>query len=379
MKGGTGILILLLSGLISVYAQDSGKDSVRSQPYVELLYHSGVFWSRTENLEEQFDQGYRAFEARFGFQTTGRKPWHQLYKYPKYGFGIHYADLVRTRKDTVVGNPFGLFMFYSSPLAKFSRFTLYPDISIGLSYTPLVYHPQKNPTNDVIASHLNLYFGFNMRLYMEISGRLHMNVGYGLTHHSNGRIQVPQKGVNSWGWSIGVNYLLSKPVEDYYFHEIPEFKPYEEIQFMVAMGTVEAIPIGSTEEARYLNYSFTTDYALKFNPKMAITLGLDLLYDGSLEHAIKGVAIEEVTTYQKMYLGAHMGYQHTIHSLTLFFNLGSYFRQSSYDRGFFFSRAGGRIRITDHFYAHLAIKTKNAVRSDWIEWGVAAHFITRRY
>jgi len=379
MRGWKAILVLLFSGFICAHAQDSGQDSIRIQPYVELFYHSGTFWTRTVNLEEQFDQGYRAFEARFGFQTTGRKSWHQLHRYPKYGLGIHYADLVRTRKDTVVGNPFGLFLFYSSPLVRYGRFALYPDLSIGLSYTHLVYHPQKNPTNDVVASHINLFFGFNMRLYLEISRRWHMNVGYGLTHHSNGKIHVPQKGVNSWGWSMGMNYLLNKPVEAYYHHELPEFRPYEEIQFMLAMGTVESVPSGGTEEIRYFNYSFTTDYALKFNPKMAMTLGIDLLYDGSLERAIKGVAPEDVSTYQKMYLGAHMGYQHTINRLTLFFNLGTYFRQSSYDRGFFFGRAGGRFRITDHFSAHLAIKTKNAVRSDWIEWGVAAHFITRRH
>ncbi|MEN8204220.1 MAG: acyloxyacyl hydrolase [Bacteroidota bacterium] len=377
MRGGTGIFIILFSGLLSVYAQDSGKDSLKAQPYLEILYHSGTFWSRTENLQEQFDQGYRAFEARIGFQTKGRRAWHQLHKFPKYGLGLHYADLVKTRKDTIVGNPFSLFVFYSAPWLRYGRFTLNTDLSVGLSYTSLIYHPERNPVNDVVASHMNLYFGFNFRLYMEISRRMHMNVGAGLTHHSNGRIHVPQKGINSWGWSAGLNYILSKAVDTYYYRELPRFQPYEELQIMAAAGTVEAIPEGDTEELRYCNFSITGDYAINFNPKMAMTLGLDVLYDGSLERAIKGMLPEEVSTYQKMYLGSHLGYQYTIHRLTLMFNLGTYFRQSSYDRGFWFGRAGGRFRLTDQVYAHLAIKTRNGIRSDWIEWG-AAYYVKIR-
>jgi len=369
------ICIFLICGLLNAYSQDV--DSIRRQPYVEVIYHSGIFWSRSENLQEQFDQGYRAFEARLAFQTTGRKAWHQLYRFPKYGLGIHYADLVKNMKDTVVGNPFGLYAFYTSPLLRYGRFTLNSDLSVGLSYTSLIYHPEQNPTNDVVASHINLFFGFNVHIDMALSQRMHMRLGYGLTHHSNGRIHSPQKGINSWGWNLGLNYGLNEPVSDFYYREIPKPKPFESLQLMAAVGTVEVIPDGDTEEFRYFNSSITADYAINFNPKTALTLGLDVLYDGSLERAIKGVPPEEVSTYQKMYLGSHLGYQLTIHRLTLLANLGTYFRQSSYDRGFWFGRAGGRVRLTESLYAHLAIKTKNGMRSDWIEWGAAYHIKMR--
>jgi hypothetical protein len=373
MSKGAAILFLFFSGLLPAFAQDDRVDSIKSQPYLELLYHSGIFWSRTENLQEQFDQGYRAFEARFGLQTTGRRAWHQLHKFPKYGLGLHYSDLVKTWKDSIVGNPFGLFAFYSAPWLSTGRFTLNTDISVGLSYTSLVYHPVKNPMNDVVASHINLYFGFNFRLYMQLSRRMQMNVGAGLTHHSNGRIHVPQKGVNSWGWSAGLNYMLVKPVKAYYYRELPQFKPFQEIQIMAGVGTVEVITMEKEEEVRYFNFSMTTEYAIHFTPKTAMTLGLNVLYDGSLERGIKGIDPADVTTYQKLYLGTHLGYQYTIHRVTLLFNLGTYFRQSSYDRGFWFGRAGGRIRLTEKLHLHLAIKTKNGIRSDWIEWGLACH------
>jgi len=166
--------------------------------------------------------------------------------------------------------------------------------------------------------------------------------------------------------------MLVEPF-DLIYREPPEFKPSQEIQFMLGVGTVEQIPNGQSEPNRYFTTSFTTDYAFKFNPRMALTFGIDFFYDGSTVLAINKTAPENVSTYQKMYLGSHMGYQMEIDRVTMFFNFGTYFWWHSKDRGFWFARAGGRIRLTERLFVHIAIKTKNGVRSDWIEWGLAYH------
>ena len=366
------ILISLLFISFPGFSQDTGSEQVKRQPYVHLLYHNGVFWSQTENLKEQFEEGYWGLEARLGFQTTGRKMWQQFGRYPKLGLGIYYADLVMNRRDTVVGNPFALYTFYNAPFYQTGRFTFSTDMSVGLSYTPIVSDPIENPYNDVLASHINLFFGAKIDMDVKLTNRLDVTLGYGLTHHSNGRIHVPQKGVNTWGLSLGMSYMLVEPFELIY-REPPEFKSSQEIQFMVGVGTLERIPDGQSEPNRYFNASFTTDYAYKFNPRMALTFGIDIFYNGSTALSFPGAAPEDVATFQKMYLGSHLGYQMEIDRVTLMFNFGTYFWQHSNYRGFFFARAGGRIRVTKRAYAHIAIKTKNGVRSDWIEWGVAYH------
>ncbi|MDL1974988.1 MAG: acyloxyacyl hydrolase [Deltaproteobacteria bacterium] len=354
--------------------------------YFQMLYHTGVFWSRSDYLEEQFKDGYKGIEARIGFQTTGKELWEQYNKYPSYGFGIHYGDLVADPEDTIIGNPFSAFMFYSAPRARFGRFSLNTDLSIGLSYTALIYDPVSNPFNDVIASNFNLYFDFNLNLTCILSDRLDVKAGYGVTHYSNGRIHMPQKGVNNWGWNFGLNYNFVQPgrkslqdspeqkpsVRPEYIHtEVPEYIAFKEIQFMYAVGVVDHHPPGDAEGIHYFTSSFTTDYALAFHPRMAVTFGMDMLYDGSLAVAIKGIPSEEVTTFQKMYFGSHLGYHFFINRVTILCNLGTYFLQHSNDRGFWFVRAGGRARLTDHLQAQICIKTKNGVRADWIEWGLA--------
>lgn len=364
-------IVIFLCCSISVSSQDQISKPVRRQPYLQLNYHSGNFWTRSDYLQEAFDDPYKALELRFGFQSTGTELWQQYNKYPKYGIGMHYSDLVKDPADTIIGNPFSLFIFYSGPWARWGRFTLATDISLGLSYMDRIYDPVTNPYNDVIASHINLYFDLNMNLGFRIGKRMDLYAGYGLTHYSNGRIHQPQKGINNWGWTAGMSYLLNEPVEAFIYQEPPEFFSSESIQFMYAVGVVEEVFSETNAKASYFTSSFTVDYAYQFNRKMVVTVGIDVMYDASLGYAIPGIPPDQVSAWQKTYLASHMGFHYIINRFSFLFNLGTYFRQSSADRGFAFARAGGRIQITDQLSGHICIKSKQGIRSDWIEWGAA--------
>lgn len=389
MKNRGTIFIILFLLCPALIAQNNGQKtkkkegSISGQPYVHILYHQGLHWNRTEYLDELFSDGFRAMEARIGLRTFGTEPWQQLHRCPKYGLGINFADEVMSKGDTALSNPLSFFVFYNTSFFRDGRISFGTNTSVGLSYTSLVYHPETNPYNDILASHINLYFDFSLVLGVELGERFDLSTGYGVTHYSNGNIHEPQKGLNNWGWNVGLSYLFGggqeKPFtrKPFIYSDLPEFKPFEEVQFMFGVGIVEWQPKELTHGVHYFTASFTTDYAVRFSPKGAFTLGVDVMYDGSLERHFKGLAIDEVSTLQKFYLGGHTGYQHTIDRLTLLVNLGVYVVQSNYIHEFFFARAGGRIRLTDHLAAHICIKSKNGIRSDWIEWGLAYSIKTR--
>ena len=66
------VTLILLAVCLSSFSQEESPGAGKSQPYIQMQYHIGSFWSRTEYLQEQFDAGYWGLEARLGFQTTGR-------------------------------------------------------------------------------------------------------------------------------------------------------------------------------------------------------------------------------------------------------------------------------------------------------------------
>ena len=380
------ILYIVLTALGIEGVAQNGKSQDRVQySYFQMMFHTGTTLSRTEYLSEQFASGFMGYEMRFGFQSTGKRSWERYHHHPRYGFGICYSDLVLDRQDTILGNPFSGFMFFSAPWLRLGRITLNSDISAGLSYTSQYHDPLFNPYNDVIASRINFYFNYNLNISYTLNKRIDLYGGYGLTHYSNGAIQSPQKGINNWGVSVGLSYHFTYPSPlsddplnydsrevrpDLVRVELPDSLPRREIQLMASAGVVDRQALGAPEEPHYITSSFSADYAVPLTIKNKLTFGLDFFYDSSLEKAIKGIPPDEVTAFQKTYLGSHIGYQILIDRLTILFNLGTYFLQHSYDRGFWYMRAGGRFRVTDQMHAHICIKTKAGIRADWIEWGM---------
>ena len=198
---------------------------------------------------------------------------------------------------------------------------------------------------DMLKMILNFSDPENLNLSMMLTRKLGFYAGYGLTHYSNGRIQMPHKGVNNWGLILGMHCLLAEPVTEFIYNEPPEFKRTESIQLMCAVGIVEGIVTGTGEELQFFTSSFSADYAYQFSTRGAVTFGLDIFYDGSLKRAIKVIPPEDVTNGQQMYLGSHLGYQFIVERFTLLVNLGTYYRQHSYDRGYYYARAGGRYQF----------------------------------
>ena len=145
---------------------------------------------------------------------------------------------------------------------------------------------------------------------------------------------------------------------------------------MFAVGITEWQPDDQEYGTHYFASTFSTDYAFRYWRNGALTVGVDVMYDGSLEEVLR-LPTDMVSTWQKMYLGGHMGYQYSIKRLTLIFNLGSYFSQTAWNRRWFYGRAGWRLRIADPLSFHVCIKTRDGIRSDWIEWGLALSIITQ--
>ena len=366
---------------LSMEAQEKQDYSPKGQPFFQVLYNQGAQWNRTRYLQAQMENGYRSVDLRFGFQSLGAQLWQQDHKYPRMGLGFNFADEVIGSRDTSLSNPYSLYVFYSAPMFRQGRFSLNTNISTGLSYTSLIYDPETNPYNDIVASHINLYFNLNLELMVQLNQRMDLVLGAGIAHYSNGNLHEPQKGLNNWGLNAGLTYFMGqgqKPFERAAFtkSEFPVFQPMEELQFMYAVGLTEWQPDDQEYGTHYFACTFSTDYAFRYWRNGALTMGVDVMYDGSLVEVLR-IPEDMVSTWHKMYLGGHMGYQYSIKRLTLLVNLGSYFSQTAWNRRWFYGRAGWRFQIADPLSFHLSIKTRDGIRSDWIEWGLAVAVKTR--
>lgn len=368
-----------------------------SYNFVHVRYERGSHPSGTEYLQDIFSNGYNALNLRVGTQSTGRQSWQQLHNYPQYGLGVALFDLGGSEADSAIGAPSSLFFFFGAPLFRVGKFSANIDTEIGLAYDFKPYDAETNPYQDVIGAKTNLHFNIGLMLYYQISNRIDLTLGTGLTHFSNGRSFTPQKGVNLMGLSFGVAYHFN-PIKNYtkfidpdyqptirpefIIAEKPAFKKSHEFQFMASVGTVQAEPgedkdemgirdTTGTEGARYGVSSVSVDYAYQFARKLKAVAGLDFFYDGSAEYLYDDKLPQNTTFSDKAFYGWHVGFNYLIERFTFIGNVGWYIHKPFEQRGGFYFRAGGRIGITEKLDAHICLKTRNGGIADWIEWGFA--------
>ena len=355
--------------------------------YLQVMYHQGQHPSGTNFMSDIFQNGYNAFTLRVGTQATGRKEWQRIHNYPQYGLGFSAYDLGGAEADSVIGAPGALFFYFGAPWARLGKFTFNTDIEIGLSYDFKPYNPDSNPRQDVIGSSVNVHFSLNFVLYYQLSNRMDINLGYALTHFSNGRSFTPQMGINLLGFNIGASYHFN-PVKNYTKLVDPDFQPnirpefvqaekpaidrFHELQFMGAIGTVlTQRPYGEPIGIRYMTSSISINHAYKFIRRMKSDVGFDIFYDGSLVETYPDWETRGATTFEKMTFGTHLGFQYLIERFSFVYNLGLYVRKETTARGSFYMRAGGRIGLTDNLDVHIMLKTQDGGIADWIEWGLA--------
>lgn len=396
---------LLIAQDFSKYTSDQfDKDkNYGSFNYVHLRYERGAHPSGTNYMQDIFADGYNALTLRMGTQSTGRQTWQQLHKYPQYGLGVAMFDLGGAEADSAIGAPSSLFFYFGAPVLRIKKFSANIDTEIGLSYDFKPYDAVDNPQQDVIGATTNLHFNLSLILYYQLTERLDISLGTGLTHFSNGRMFTPQKGINLMGISIGAAYHFN-PIKNYTKHvdpdyqppirpefistEIPKFKKRHELQLMASLGTVQAEPGEAKQQdsqerldttslekgPRYGVSSVSLDYAYQTGHKFKVVAGLDFFYDGSAEFLYDDINPEDTDFSHKAFYGWHLGFNYLIERITFVGNVGWYIHKPFEQRGGFYFRAGGRIGLTENLDAHICLKTRNGGIADWIEWGMAYKF-----
>jgi hypothetical protein len=343
--------------------------------YIEVKGHTGYHLYAGELLNDAVSDGYGSVEIRYGWQPKDPEHWTARYGYSSYGIG-YYSGFVGNPQ--VLGKPNAIFGFITFPLSRGDKRNVFElSQSLGITYNLEPYDAVKNPENDAIGSPFAVYFNLGLGGVYKWTREMDLLYGIDYTHFSNGRITTPNYGFNMYGLNVGLRYHYNADQKlvnnDPYSHELLPARfnrPKKEknvrlhensIEIYTAVGTVQNEEDKGTHN-RYGIFSGALDYRFKFNTMHAITGGLDLFYDESLEKAYP-------ETKDQFLYGIHAGYDFMFGKMAIRFQYGAYL---SDDKGKLptYIRAGFRYDITDWLSAQIAVKTKNASRADWAEFGL---------
>ena len=138
--------------------------------------------------------------------------WAYRLNFPKTGVTFSYVDYGNSEK---IGTAFSIIPFLDFKV--FSKFTNKMNLKIGLgaSYFNKIYNEVDNPYNKAISMHYNWAFRSNFYYNLIENKDYNLKFGLGYFHNSNGHLQLPNYGLNTFLLSASsqFNFKVESPLD----------------------------------------------------------------------------------------------------------------------------------------------------------------------
>ena len=156
---------------------------------------------------------FKGFSISYGLkQNDTIKNWANFLKHPTTGVSFQYNDFGNTDK---VGRSFALIPFIEMPLNKKRNLDLH--LGLGISYFTVLHNPETNWFNRGISTRYN--WAFRKFIYFNFINQKHIahRLGFGFIHHSNGHVNWPNQGLNTFVLAYNVQFSNQKSICNFFF------------------------------------------------------------------------------------------------------------------------------------------------------------------
>lgn len=233
------------------------------------------------------------------------------YCYPTFSFGLRYSDHHRVRmhreKDSEwgsyvpvdyesrLGDIITAYASFNRPLLRTRRWEIDYMLSMGVGYSHKKYNNRDDIDNLLIGSRWLVYFGAGAHVTYHFAREWGIRAGIDYYHHSNGGMNMPNKGVNVLGPSIGIVYqpYYEEVVNHRYDFRPGAFQRYWYLNFSAAAGikalneefqltqfysSTESPDYCKNDFRKYVTWSAQADLMYRYARRWASGVGFDVFY-----------------------------------------------------------------------------------------------------
>ncbi len=337
---------------------------------VELKTHYSFLMVHHKHMNILAEQHFPVVQLNVFKTGDHGKEWQQLYRYPHYGVSLIYTTL---SSPQYLGAGYGLISYASFPQFRANRFSANFFVGGGIGYVEKIYDMRENYKNISIGTHLNAVLQGQADFRYRISSKSEISAGISILHFSNGKIKVPNLGINNVGAFVGYSHHIP------YNRKIREVQPenltaekYWEHNVFFASALKQIYPIGS-DYFLYTALSFNTKRIL--NRKRKVGIGVDVVYDFSdrAHFRNKGFDMPDISYAKPGIYGIH---DFRLGKLSIFIHIGTYLYafEKNQDVGLIYDRTGLQYFFNDNLSIMLALR-KHYAKADCIEFGINYSFV----
>lgn len=342
----------------------------------------GLFSDRKQNLFVQlkFDYGgllpvvreeginsYYGLDLRLAWQKRVNNLYSAIYRAPKFGFGFYSASF----DNNAFGEPNGLYGFMDIPLHfPRSKWNFVYSLGIGLAFNFNYYDPIDNPGNELLGSKRNVYFSLSFEGKYNITEHWVTGLGVGFKHFSNGRLFLPNSGVNLLPFTFIAEYNFGDSETDLAKPKLTDFIPFNMVNVYGAVGN-KNFEYG---KAVYFKSTLGVNILRQFSYKFRYGLGMELFYTaGSLDRVVK-----DKSNFNKQFSYGVAGLFEWLvtEHLYLIANLGLHINSNieNFEKPFF-QRIGIRYALGNQKKLFVGTSLKvTEFHADYVEWNIGYSF-----
>lgn len=334
---------------------------------VEVKYHYAILLAHHAHMRILTDRHFPMIQVNFFNAGNYHREWQQLYDYPMFGISLLSSPL---SSQQYLGSGIGVAPFVNYPLFRTSLFSVNFFVSSGIGYIGKPFDMRNNYKNQAIGSHLNALLAGQIDLRYRINESSEVSTGISLTHFSNGKVKVPNLGINNVGFFVGYahHFTTNEPaVKEVHSTEDPAW----EKNVFLAAAIKQIYPVGGNYYP-YTALSFNVKKII--NRKRKIGVGADIFYDFSdRARFVKMGVMNPDITYTKPALYALHDFR--MGKTSVFVHIGAYLYAYEKNQGYgmIYDRAGIQYYFNNSISALVALKTHYA-KADCIEWAINFSF-----
>ncbi len=351
-------VVLYLYVLLFLWGSVPARGQSRSGKFLESRLGVGRMLPHTTVIES-LRGNVLSFDLQWGIATSGEHYWEQAYRKPNYGLGFHYSNMFHE----AMGESYALYGFLDLPVYARSNYRVGINVVGGFAYHTNPLDLEKNPDNYALTTPGLALIEFGAFAEYFVNSKWSVTAWSGISHMSNGAYRKPNKGMNAFLVRLGMRYYfnLSEGVKDGQLSE-PSYKT-STVDVYTSLSRFMVSP----DSKRYNGRTLQLAYHHRMNYKRRLGLGVDLLYNESLEE-VQDNRAKTSDLHQLALVASHEAFLNKVSVLS---QIGVYVWNGN-GKGFY-ERIAVRYWWAKNTYIHLGLKARWA-SAEWVEFGLGYSF-----
>jgi hypothetical protein len=341
-------------------------DSTEGSMRITADFHYGFVIAHRPVLVPLQQSHVLGFDVQAAFPAYGKNAWEKIYVYPTLGINYSFFNL---GDELHLGHGHTFYPFILFPVTRNPRLQLNIRYGVGIGYVDKTFDRLNNYKNQGLATHFNAIFAVHASLFVKLASRTFFQATAGITHFSNGSIDIPNLGINIATLSGGFSYFIGQKKK---IDRTPaELKLKKWHGSVMLTGSVKKVyPPGGP---RYLAGSLSLLESMRVKKKSAFGIAADLFYDNSIHARLKQDSVDYSGAADQLRMGLAGSYELIVSDLSLLLQVGGYLHTKIKTDGTIYSRFGIRYAIAKNYFVCFNLKTHFA-KADFFEWGGGIKF-----